>query len=118
MTYIGMDAKTGRRIGGIDHLRQSVGKIVGTAIGERHRRRPFGSLAAELVDAPANAGLLVQLFCATATALLAWEPRLKVRSVSAEADPARPGRLVITVDAEASIDGEIRAVSISAPIGA
>ncbi|MNU95356.1 Lysozyme [compost metagenome] len=118
MTYTGMDANTGRHIGGIDHLRQSVGKIVGTAIGERHRRRPFGSLAADLVDAPANPAMLVQLFCATATALLAWEPRLKVRSVSAEADPTRPGRLAITVDAEALIDGEVRAVSVSAPIRA
>ncbi|MNV61092.1 Lysozyme [compost metagenome] len=118
MSYIGMDAKTGRRIGGIDHLRQSFGKIVGTVVGERIRRRPFGSLAAELVDAPANSTMLVQLFCATATALLAWEPRLKVRKVSAEADPTHPGRLVITVDAEALIDGAVQAVSVSAPIGA
>ncbi|MNK65203.1 Lysozyme [compost metagenome] len=118
MSYIGMDAKTGRRMSGNDHLRQSVGKIIGTSIGERLRRRPFGSLAANLVDAPVNSALLVQLFSATATALLTWEPRLKVRSVSAQADATRPGQLAITVEAEALIDGGMRAVSVSAAIGA
>lgn len=118
MSYLGMNAKTGRRITGADHLSQSVGKIIGTSVGTRVRRRPFGSVAPDLVDAPAHAATLLQLYAAAATALLAWEPRLTLRTITAHAEAATPGVLLFELSGEALIDNEVRPVSLSTRIGA
>ena len=79
----GMNAKTGRATTGLDHLYQSIDKILTTPIGTRIARRDFGSELPELVDAPNNATTRVRLYAATATALMRWEP-------PARAPPTRP----------------------------
>jgi len=96
-----MDAQTGRRLTGRAHLAQSVGKILSTSVGTRLRRRPFGALAADLIDAPAHGATVLQLYAAAATALMTWEPRLRVRSLAVEVNAARPGRVLLTVNGEA-----------------
>lgn len=119
MAYLGMNAKTGLRIDGREHLRQSVGKVLSTAIGTRLRRRPFGSLGASLVDAPMNSVTLLQLYAAAATALAAWEPRLIVRRVSARIDTETQGTLMVTVEAdEIAEDGTLVPVSLTNSLGA
>ncbi|MGH8819522.1 MAG: GPW/gp25 family protein [Achromobacter pestifer] len=118
MSYLGMNAKTGRRITGAEHLSQSIGKVIGTSVGTRQRRRPFGSVAPDLVDAPAHAATLLQLYAAAATALLAWEPRLTLRSITARVDAEAPGVLVFELSGEALVDNEVRPVSLSTRIGA
>jgi phage baseplate assembly protein W len=118
MSYLGMDANTGRRIGGKAHLDQSVRKILTTSIGTRFARRPFGSLTPDLIDAPANPATIVQLYAAAATALMSWEPRLSLRTVKAQADATAPGRLVFTVTGDADIDGDTQPVTVAASLGA
>ncbi|MBB1625181.1 baseplate assembly protein [Achromobacter sp. UMC71] len=114
-----MDAATGSRITSRQHLRQSVGKILTTAIGTRLRRRPFGSVGPSLVDAPSNPMALVQLYAAAATALAAWEPRLVVRRVSARILTDALGGLEITIEAdELSDDGNLRPVTVNTSLGA
>ncbi|SAI47464.1 Phage P2 baseplate assembly protein gpV [Bordetella ansorpii] len=114
--YLGMDATTGRRITGRAHLAQSLTKILTTSIGSRLRRRPFGSLVPDSIDAPGNRAALLQIYAAAASAIMAWEPRIQLRGVTAQPDPAQPGRYYIDVQGEAVIDGAPQSVRIAAPL--
>lgn len=76
-----MHSNTGLSLGAQKHLRQSVADILTTPIGSRVMRREYGSRLFDLVDRPANAATLIQIYAATALALARWEPRLKLRSV-------------------------------------
>lgn len=79
----GIDALTGKRLSGIDHLRQSIRDILTTPLGSRVMRREYGSRLFELIDAPVNRSTLVQLYAATAEALARWEPRFDLTRVQA-----------------------------------
>lgn len=50
-----MDRYTGRRITGMEHLKQSIADILTTPLGSRLERRTYGSLLLGLIDAPDNA---------------------------------------------------------------
>ena len=81
---IGIDAQTGRALGGIAHLRQSVRDILTTPVGSRVLLRDYGCGVADLLDRPANAALLAAVQAEAADALARWEPRLRLRRVRAE----------------------------------
>lgn len=66
----------------IDQIRQSIQDILTTPIGTRIMRREYGSLLPQLIDSPFNEITLLQLYAATATALLQWEDRITLNSVS------------------------------------
>ena len=53
---IGMDRHTGQPLSGHDHLRQSIGDILGTPVGSRRMRPEYGSQIRRFVDLPVNAG--------------------------------------------------------------
>ena len=75
---IGVSGSTGRELGGIDHLRQSIADILTTPLGSRVMRRDYGSLLPELIDQPFNDATRMRLFGATALALMRWEPRIRL----------------------------------------
>lgn len=77
----GMNAADGKRLGGIDHLRQSIRDILTTPLGTRVMRREYGSRLYQLIDAPMNRSTMLALYAATADALRKWEPRISVTSV-------------------------------------
>ena len=77
----GMSASTGKELKGIEHLKQSIIDILSTPIGSRVMRREYGSRFFELVDKPITQGFAIELYAATAEALLKWEPRLKLDKV-------------------------------------
>lgn len=86
----GIDAQTGKRLAGLDHLRQSIRDILTTPIGSRVMRRDYGSRLYRLVDAPLNRATILDLYAATAEALATWEPRIEVQEVrAAEADAGK-----------------------------
>lgn len=91
-----MNRTTGAAITGIEHLRQSVADILTTAIGTRVMRREYGSLVPELVDHPDNPSTQVRLFSAIASALMRWEPRLRLTQL--HYTRIEPGKAVITLD--------------------
>jgi len=96
----GMNASTGRATAGIAHLYQSIAKILTTPIGTRIARRDFGSELPELVDAPNNGATRVRLYAAIATALMQWEPRLRLTRVQLSDDLTETGAGVQVVDIE------------------
>lgn len=79
----GTDATTGKPLEGVAHLRQSIRDILTTPLGSRVMRRTYGSRLFDLVDAPLNEQTIVDIYAATAEALLRWEPRLLVQRVQA-----------------------------------
>jgi len=77
----GINAENGKRLRGIEHLRQSIRDILTTPIGSRVMRRDYGSRLPALVDNPMTPRLAMDLYSATAEALARWEPRFKLTRV-------------------------------------
>ncbi|WP_314338428.1 GPW/gp25 family protein [Acinetobacter guillouiae] len=65
----------------LDQIKQSIQDILTTPIGSRIMRRNYGSLLYQLTDAPFNEITLLQLYAATASALLQWEDRINLHSI-------------------------------------
>lgn len=84
---IGTDANTGKALGDLAHLRQSISDILNTRLGTRVKRRDYGSEIADLIDAPLNRQTLVKIYAATVSALQKWEPRILVMKVVANGGP-------------------------------
>lgn len=95
----GMSATTGKAIDGDAHLAQSVADILMTPIGSRVMRRDYGSLLPELLDQPVNGATLVKLYGVAATALMRWEPRIRVTRISITA-AAEPGAFVLDLEGQ------------------
>jgi len=77
----GMDAKTGKALEEIDHLKQSIIDILTTPVNSRIMRRSYGSRLFELVDKPVNRDLTLEIYAATAEALGKFERRFKLEKV-------------------------------------
>lgn len=93
-----MSRTTGRRIGLVEHLVQSIGDIVTTPIVSRVARRQYGSLLPFLIDQPDNAQIDARLYSAIASALMRWEPRLSLQRVSLKRDAEHAGRAVLEIE--------------------
>lgn len=78
---MGMSRTTGALLPPPEHLRQSINDILMTPIGSRLLRRDYGSLLPFLIDQPANSATKLRMMAAIATAIVKWEPRVKVRQV-------------------------------------
>jgi phage baseplate assembly protein W len=99
-----MDAATGRRLDDVDHIRQSIRKIITTPLGSRVMRRDFGSILPELVDAPLNDVTRMLAMAAIVTALIKWEPRIRPVRVGLLAEGAR-----LTVSLTAAVRADLSA---------
>lgn len=66
----------------IKHIYQSIEDILTTPIGTRIMREEYGSLIQQLIDGPFDEILQMQLYAATATAIMRWEPRVSLLSIS------------------------------------
>lgn len=100
----GMSEITGQAVGGVEHLRQSILDILTTPIGSRVMRRDYGSRLYELIDTPFNAATQLALIAATAEALVTWEPRFLLESVSVQS--FSPGRVVFDLVGQFTPGGE------------
>lgn len=82
MSWSGMNKSDGKAIDDIDHIRQSITDILTTPVGSRVMRREYGSDIFTLLDAPINGATKMRLMAATVMAIINWEPRVKVTSMS------------------------------------
>ena len=78
---MGMSRTTGALLSPDDHLKQSIYDVLMTPIGSRLLRREYGSLIPFLIDQPVNPATKLKMMAAIATAIIKWEPRVKVRQV-------------------------------------
>lgn len=79
---IGMSAQTGRSLTANQHLAQSISDILTTPLGSRVMRREYGSQLPRLIDWPHNGPTRLKAMAATAMALMRWEPRIRLTSVT------------------------------------
>jgi phage baseplate assembly protein W len=100
----GMCKNTGKLLGELAHLKQSIVDILTTPIGSRVMRRSYGSRLFELVDQPINDRLKVQIYSATAEALGKWEPRFRCKKVSVTS--ATPGRIELLLEGDYLPNGQ------------
>lgn len=97
----GMDARTGKPLTGVSHLKQSIEMILTTLIGTRVMRRDFGSTIPELVDAPANSKTVLLVYSSIAVALKKFEPRFKLTRVYADFDgQTLSGKALFTIEGD------------------
>ena len=101
----GMNNSTGRAACDVAHIRQSVRDILTTPIGSRAMRRDYGSLIPELIDQPANPATRLRLMSASVSALVKWEPRIRIASVRLAVDAN--GTTVVDIEAD-RVDGPRR----------
>lgn len=94
-----MDRTTGRHITGIAHIRQSVADILTTPLGTRLQRRNYGSLLPNLIDQPDNAHTRLRCYAAIASALMKWEPRLRITRVGMTTGD-QPGQAMVDLQGE------------------
>lgn len=94
-----MDRTTGRHITGISHVRQSVADILTTPLGTRLQRRNYGSLLPNLIDQPDNAHTRLRCYAAIASALMKWEPRLRITRVGMTTGD-QPGQATVDLQGE------------------
>lgn len=110
----GTHVATGKPVSGVEHLRQSVADILSTPIGSRVMRRDYGSNIPALIDQPDNPATQVRVYAAAATALMRWEPRLRLQKLRASRN--RAGQLVLDVQGQYLDEG--RAVTLEPiPLG-
>ncbi|MDO9571175.1 MAG: GPW/gp25 family protein [Hydrogenophaga sp.] len=92
-----MHRTTGQAVDGLDHLNQSIVDILTTPLGSRVMRRDYGSLLPELIDQPDNGATRLRVYAATASALMRWEPRLRLIRVALQTG-VRHGQVVLDID--------------------
>lgn len=112
----GMNLNSGRTLSDMEHIRQSVTKILTTPIGSRIKRRTFGSLFPDLIDQPINDYTVILLYAATATALLQHEPRLRLTQAQLAVNPDVPGSSTLEITGVANINGRRRRVSFGVQV--
>ena len=101
----GMSATTGRALESAAHIAQSMRDILSTPIGSRVMRRDYGSQVPELIDQPMNPATRLRTMSAAVTALVRWEPRIRIASVRFWIDAE--GKPVLDVEAD-RVDGPRR----------
>ena len=95
----GMHRNSGTRLDSLAHLRQAIADILTTPLGSRLQRRTYGSLIPDLIDQPANDATRLRMYAATASALMRWEPRLRITRVQL-VHGDQPGQMVLMLDGE------------------
>lgn len=101
----GTNSQTGKALGGIDHLRQSITDILTTPVGTRAMRRDYGSDIYKLIDNPTNRETIIKIYAATVDAIGKWEPRINILKVTAAS--VAPGEIVLDMTGEYLPDGRV-----------
>lgn len=80
--YYGMNSNMGKAIADTEHLRQSVKDILITPQGSRIASREYGSLLSTMIDQQKKPALRLQMMSTVYVALMRWEPRLTLNSIT------------------------------------
>lgn len=111
----GMSATTGAPIDGLAHLQQSIADILTTPVGSRVMRRDYGSQLPQLIDQPYNNATKIRLYAAIATALMRWEPRVRLTRVAIDIGTG-PGAVVVTLEGTRTDTPTASTVGLTVPL--
>jgi len=107
-----MNRNTGRAITDAEHIRQSVGDILRTPVGSRVMRRDYGSLLSAMIDQPQTPALELQIKVACYMAILKWEPRITLMSITTERQ--FDGKMIVNLTGQLKDTGE--SLSLTLPV--
>lgn len=110
--YLGMNRNSGRAITDAEHIRQSVGDILRTPVGSRVMRRDYGSLLSAMIDQPQTPALELQIKVACYMAILKWEPRITLTSITTERQ--FDGKMIVNLTGQLKDTGE--SLSLTLPV--
>src|SRR5664279_3025784 len=79
------------------NVEQSIHILLMTQLGERVMRSDFGTQAPRLVFSPGSVQCLRLLENTIKDAVRDWEPRVDLKSVLAEADPANQFKVTVSI---------------------
>ena len=82
---------------GQQRIEDAIWIIVSTSLGERLMRPLFGAGADDYVFQPNSALTRTQLAHAVQQALVKWEPRIELDSVSVDSSPDQASQVLITI---------------------
>jgi len=109
--YIGMNRSTGQALIDTEHIRQSMGDILRTPVGSRVMRRNYGSLLSAMIDQPQTPALELQIKAACYMAILRWEPRVTLISITTERQ--FNGQMIVELSGQITDTGENFSFSIT-----
>jgi phage baseplate assembly protein W len=95
---IGTSAETGKTINGLDHLRQSIARLLTTPVGSRVMRRNYGAYVFDLIDQPGNRAAILKVYAAVVDALLRWEPRFLPTKIELLTGDAQSGLFELSLE--------------------
>ena len=101
----GMDENTGTLIGGEEHLRQSIKRIIMTPIGTYPLDPEFGSRVPELIDKPMTDETILLINSSIVEALYRWEERIE--SIEITLDTENSGNGILSFSLKALYEGQI-----------
>ena len=104
----GMDRNSGKPLGGVAHLKQSITDILTTPIGSRVMRRDYGSRLFARIDAPITGELVAEIYADVVEALFNYEPRFEVSGVSVVS--IDKGKIVLDLEGKYLPTGETLAI--------
>ena len=110
--YLGMNRVTGERISDVDHISQSIGDILRTPVGSRIMRREYGSLLSQMIDQPQTPALELQIKVACYMAILKWEPRITLTTITTERQ--FDGKMIVNLTGQLKDTGE--SLSLTLPV--
>ncbi|HCR0463696.1 TPA: GPW/gp25 family protein [Enterobacter hormaechei] len=112
LRYLGMNSQTGLSISEVEHIRQSVRDILVTPVGSCVMRREYGSLLSALIDQPQTPALRLQIMAACYSAILKWEPRVSLTTITFERSET-DGGLYVDITGTRSANGQPFSLTIS-----
>lgn len=83
--------------GGVEDVRQSLRVLFSTVPGERVMLPSYGCALWRMMFRSLTTTATTEIAEAVRKAVLDWEPRVDLRAVTAEADPAEDGRVLVNV---------------------
>jgi len=101
---IGTSADTGKTLNGLDHLRQSIARLLTTPVGSRVMRRNYGAYVFDLIDQPGNKASILKVYAAVVDALLRWEPRFLPTRVELLTGDTQSGLFELSLEGIATSD--------------
>lgn len=102
--YLGLSRTTGLAITDVEHISQSLSDILRTPVGTRVMRRDYGSLLMAMIDQPQSPALELQIKVACYMAVLKWEPRITLTSVTTERQ--LNGQLIVSLTGQHTETGD------------
>ncbi len=109
---LGMDRHNGRSLHGDAHLVQSIYDILTTPKGSLLMTRDYGSDLPDIIDNPINPLTLIDVYQATAEALVKWEQRIKLKRVQLQ-EASEKGKMELSLQVER--EGEAQELLVTLP---